>query len=164
MGKFWMLLVKYDALVEAVSEEGVSGLFRSQGFMRMAAELFALFESYPALESIKVTAVVMPEINKETNLDVRLRHHFKIVTVGADLGFLSEDAVDTFVLEKLPYKTMGAGCYELTRQHSWVKQFLGLDSADEITYQILINQLAEAIDMSFGTIRVHHDLGMTSAN
>lgn len=162
-GKFGMLGVRFDALVREVNEPGVSTLFRAQGFLRLAADLLRWFEKHPGLQSVKVVSVVTPEVNREHNVDIRLRHHFVISTIGADIGLSTPEATEDYVLEAIPYHTLGSGIFELKRDNAWVSQYLGLDDSQETAYLAILNEMVADLDNQFGTVQVYHDLGLSSA-
>lgn len=164
LGKFWMLDARYDALMKEVNEPGVSVLFRAQGFLRYASAVLRLFDAHPELERVKLISGVTPEINKEVNIDVRLRHHFSLIAEGADIGLDTPLAVDDFVMDTLPYHTMGPGVFEIARNQAWVQTYLGLaDSvAGQSSYLQVLQEITQEMDVSFGNIRVYHDLGLRS--
>lgn len=161
-GKFGMLSVRFDTLVREVNEPGVNPCFRSQGFLRFAADLLRYFEKNPELTGVKLLAGVTPEINKESNVDIRLRHHIQLVPQGVTVVpvTLQEDT-DAYVLEALPYHAMGQGIFELKRENAWVQRYLAFTGADaeEAAYLNIVNEIAAAVDQAISLVYVHHDLG-----
>jgi hypothetical protein len=124
---------------------------------RFAHDLLGWFEAQPALESVKLSSVALPEIEKSP-VSVRIRHHFTLVGVNGTVP----DAED-YALEHLPYSLMGAGVFQLSRSDEAVQKFLALATDAPQEYQALVYGLALRIDAAFDLLFISHDVGLRTA-
>lgn len=167
LGKFFLMDVEHSALTQEMNQPGVSPLFRSRGFLFYLAEALRLFEKQPSLVSIKLICGVTPEVNKEVNIDIRLRHHVSLIATGGDVGLNSTSEQEDFVMRTLPYHTLGAGVFEICRESAAVQEYFALRDGiaeDERRYKSLISELAEDMDGALTGIHIYHDLGYRSLN
>ena len=161
--KFAMHTIGFPGLLEDVNTTNPPSAMRAQGFLQFLSEALTWFEKHPTLNSIKIVSVAKPEVNLETNVDIRIRHHINLTVDGGEELFPKDQDRQDYAEMVLPYKTMGSGVFELRRTHDAVYRYLYLGESEPSRYMGLLQELAYEMDQAFGRVFVYHDFGLASA-
>lgn len=140
------------------SHQAKDALPRFLRLSRFAHDLLGWFEGKPALASIKLTSVALPELETQP-MSVRIRHHFTLTGNGGELP-----EVEEYALECLPWSMMGAGVFQVSRTDELIQRYLSLPSDEPIKYEALVYELSLRIDIAFDNVEVTHDLGLRTAS
>jgi len=131
---------------------------RALRLSRFAHDLLGWFEEQNDLASIKLSCVVIPELEKMP-MSVRIRHHFALRGEGGAVP-----VAEAYALECLPWSMMGAGVFQLGRSDELVQRYLALPDDEPVKYQGLVYELALRIDIAFDLLYITHDLGLRTAS
>lgn len=154
--RFFLQAPTFDGYVEQANNPPVVGP-RFPAFARFAHDLLGWFEANPALQSVKLKCVAIPEVQRAP-LSVRIRHHFALTAEGAEMPQANE-----YALAALPWSVMGGGVFVLDRTHPLVAQYLSLPDDATLSYESVVYTLAVCIDAAFEPMQVIHDVGLRSA-
>lgn len=159
---FYAHAPSFAAHVRIANDGRLDKSLRHVAFAQLAHDLLGWFFEHPALESVKLTALSLPELEDQGRA-VRIRHHFKLVAAGHELT-----TGDQYFLDSLPWVMMGSGVFVLQRSDAAVQSFLAYsaldaDAQDPLAYEAMVHGLALRIDAAFTEVLVQHDLGLASS-
>lgn len=156
---FW----EHDALfflhVTSANDGKLDSLARHVAFARLAHDMFGWFLQHSALASVKLTSVALAEFEDDRRA-VRIRHHFKLTSIGHELCL-----PERYFSDNLPWKMIGNGVFSLERSDAAVQSlfaFLALDADAQVplNYRTMVHVLALRIDAAFTDVMIQHDLGL----
>jgi hypothetical protein len=157
-GKFFQAEPIFAAMLEP---SVINETPRAHKFSLVVHRMLTWFQMNPSLESIKLVSVALTD-HQKVPFSVRIKHHFKMTTLG--VPNLVKD-VDSFAIDNLPYQELGNGAFELTKSSTVVQEFLRLveNSSDanalEVEYRALVAKIGMHMDSNFEPCSIVHDVG-----
>ena len=148
----------YGVQLEECQQPGVSPALRAVGFSCLVSAILSWFDEQPLLRSVKVLSAAVPDLNREQDFDLCILHSFTLSSEGGVLPFKSPEEVTTFMLETAPYKVMGAGLIEFTRDTPAVSEYCGLTDDDSEGFHRVVADLCRQCDYAFGKVYVRHNV------
>jgi len=156
---FWEHEAAFVLHVRSAQEGKVDSLMRHVTFARLAHDMLGWFLEYPKLASVQLTAVALAEFEDDRH-SVRIRHHFKLTNIGAEVSL-----DERYFGDNLPWPMIGSGVFLLERGDAAVQSFLALSAQDAKTHAVLdyptmAYALALRIDRAFTEVSIRHNLGL----
>lgn len=160
VGPFNFNTVTFGAHMELANEIGLENcLLRQAGLRQFAYDLLCWFEQLPTLESVKLQATIRFETYCDSEAVITLRHHFQISGIGLNSLFPNQKSVDEYVMQALPWKTIGEGIFEIHRDNVLTQAYLERNKEDDDQFLDTIERLVRKIDFALGKVTIRHDVG-----
>jgi hypothetical protein len=142
--------------IEGMSPADVAAV-RVMAFYGLAASILDLFESFPELQRVTLTQELSVEMAGSLHTSIVQTHNVRISAPEAGLDFeQSPSDHEEFVGRYVPYRLMGNGAFELTRNDTRVARFLALHETQHGLWTGLVAEIASQLDHKFGMVRTRH--------
>lgn len=132
---------------------------RVLAFYALVANFLDMFESYPDLQRISLEHSVSVDVSSSTHLSIAQSHQVRVSAPQVGLGFeVAPEEHEAYVVHYVPYRIMGPGSFELTRDDPRVVRFLALNETQHGLWTGLVAEIASQMDLQFGNVRTRHSL------
>jgi hypothetical protein len=132
---------------------------RILAFYALAASILDMFEGYPELCQVDVTNKVRAVTAPTPDARITIEHETRVLAPEAGLNATTKPELhDDYVQRFVPFRLMGNGAFEITRDDPRVQRFLELDPTQSNAWTGIVAELAGEMNHKFGIVTPRHSL------
>lgn len=128
------------------------------GFMALSTDILIAFLDHPALEEVAVSCRLtgIKQEVRDVAVELHIIREIQISTKGDTVDWWSEEALDGYISDRIPYSLIAEGYFSIKREAPCVQAFLNY-SESPTNLSMLAYDLSGQISRSMKELSLHHD-------